>query len=96
MKVSLDKKAIAYLDKKNVSEITVSLIGCASWGVGEPQPTVLLEAPNATEINDFDKYEVENKTVYVLCTIHARNNELNVKYSKILFIEKLIVEGIVF
>lgn len=30
MKVSLDKKAIAYLDKKNVSEITVSLIGCAS------------------------------------------------------------------
>lgn len=94
MKIVLDKKAIEYLDKKKADSISVSLIGCASWGVGEPQPTVTLGKPD--DIDDFDVYTSDGKIVYVLCTIQARNNELHIKYSKILFMEKLIVEGIVF
>lgn len=94
MKIVLDNSAMKFLDKKAANVLTVSVIGCSSWGPGEPQPTVLLEAPSDPE--DFDKYEVNGKTVYVLCTLHAKNDELRIKCSKFLFVEKLIVEGLVF
>ena len=95
MNINIDEKAIAYLKKQNSKAVTIDVIGCSSWGVGEPQPTVLpaeprknKEAYNLINVQDFD--------VYVKNNITASNNTLSIKYKKVLFSEKLIVEGIVF
>lgn len=47
-----------------------------------------------SQTDDFDLYEVDGIKIYVLCTIKAKNNELHIKHVKVLFIEKLVVEGI--
>ena len=47
-------------------------------------------------INDYDKYEVNGIDAYVRSDVDAKNDELKIKYSKILFMEKLTVEGMIF
>ena len=95
MNINIDEKAIEYVKKHNSKAVTIDVIGCSSWGVGEPQPTVLpaeprknKEAYNLVKVNDLD--------VYVKNNITASNDTLYIKYKKVLFSEKLVVEGIVF
>ncbi|MBC8587913.1 hypothetical protein H8707_06645 [Tissierellaceae bacterium BX21] len=47
-------------------------------------------------LDDFDKYDSDGIEIYVRCDVQAKNDELKVKYSKILWNEKLIVEGMLF
>lgn len=48
------------------------------------------------DMDDYDKYEVDGIDAYVRCDVQAKNDELKIKYSKILFSEKLTVEGMLF
>lgn len=48
------------------------------------------------DIDDYDEYKVSNINVYVRCDVQAKNDELKIKYSKILWKENLIVEGMLF
>lgn len=47
-----------------------------------------------SEIDDYDLYQVDGIDAYVRCDIEAKNDEVKIKYSKLLWNEKLIVEGI--
>lgn len=47
-------------------------------------------------MDDYDKYEVDGIDAYVRCGVDAKNDELKIKYSKMLFKEKLTVEGMMF
>jgi hypothetical protein len=48
------------------------------------------------DMEDYDEYKVSDINVYVRCDIKAKNDELKIKYSKILWNEKLTVEGMLF
>lgn len=92
MKIIIDPKAKKFINSKNEVSITVWVEGCSSWGVGEPQPSVKMGKPS--EIDDYDLYQVDGIDAYVRCDIEAKNDEVKIKYSKLLWNEKLIVEGI--
>lgn len=47
-------------------------------------------------IDDFDLYEVNGVNVYVTVAANTKAGELTVAYRKILFSEKVIVEGLAF
>lgn len=95
MNINIDEKALAYLKKANAKAITIDLIGCSSWGVGEPQPTVLPAEPRKDR-EAYNTIQVGDYTVYVKKNITASNDTLFIKHKKVLFSEKLTVEGIVF
>ena len=59
--------------------------------MGEPLPSVKMGKPE--DADEYDKYEVDGIEAYVRCDIQAKGDELTVKHSKILFSEKLVVEG---
>lgn len=50
--------------------------------------------PQDTE--EYDKYAIDDITVYVRSDVKAKDDLLKIKYSKMLWIEKLVVEGIIF
>ena len=95
MTINIDDKVLDYLKKINSKAITIDLIGCASWGVGEPQPVVSPVEPKKDK-EEFKLIKSGDIDVYVKNKINASNDTLSVKYKKVLFSEKLIVEGIVF
>lgn len=63
--------------------------------MGEPQPTVLPAEPRKDK-EAYNLVKVGEFEVYVKKSITASNDTLSVKYKKVLFSEKLVVEGIVF
>lgn len=63
--------------------------------MGEPQPVVLPAEPKKDK-EEFKLIKSGDIDVYVKNKINASNDTLSVKYKKVLFSEKLIVEGIVF
>lgn len=91
MKVLIDKKAKKFINSKGFNELEIWMEGCSSWGVGEPQPSVKMGKPEDLDL--FDKYEVDGIDAYVKSDVQAKGDEIKIKYSKILFSEKLIVEG---
>ena len=95
MNINIDEKAIEYLKKHNSTAVTIDVIGCSSWGVGEPQPTVSSAEPRKNK-EAYKLIKVGDLDVYVKNNITASNDTLSIKYKKVLFSEKLIVEGIVF
>lgn len=42
---------------------------------------------------DYKEYDIEGIKVFVKSDVQARDNQLRVKHSKILWSEKLVVEG---
>ena len=94
MKVVIDPKAEKFIKSQGENALEIWLEGCSSWGVGEPQPSVKVGKP--ANVDDYDKYEVDGIDAYVRCGVDAKNDELKIKYSKILFKEKLTVEGMMF
>ncbi len=52
--------------------------------------------PEESELDDFDLYEVDGIHAYVDVGVLTKDDELIVKHAKILFKEKLIVEGMAF
>lgn len=94
MKVIIEDKAAKFIKSKGHDSIELWLEGCASWGVGEPQPSVKMGTPS--ELEDYNKYDAGGIDVYVNVDVNAKNDELKVKYSKILWNEKLTVDGMAF
>lgn len=52
--------------------------------------------PEEEDLEDFDLYTVDGINAYVDVGVLTKNDELVVKHAKILFKEKLIVEGMAF
>lgn len=94
MKVSIDSEAMEYIKANNSKSITLFFTEVSPWGASRPNPSVKIGKPQ--NINDFNKLENEDITVYVKSGIKAENDSLKVKYAKMLWMEKLIVEGMIF
>ena len=94
MKVVLDSKALKFIKSKGENSVEAWLEGCSSWGTSEPQPSVKMGKPE--DLDDYDKYEVDGIDVYVRVDVITKNDELKINYSKILWNEKLTVEGMAF
>ncbi|MBC8590949.1 hypothetical protein H8689_07465 [Lachnospiraceae bacterium NSJ-29] len=62
--------------------------------MGEPQPSVKMGKPE--DIQEYDEYDINGIKVFVKSDVQAKNNELKVRHSKVLWSEKLIVEGMAF
>ena len=81
------------LNKKNNNIITIDVKGCSSWSGVVLKPMASLGKPlNA------DKYTLENVDgidVYVMNGINAVNDTVNVSTMSFLFIENLVVNGII-
>lgn len=94
MKVIIDPKALKFIQSKNEDSIRLWLDGCGSWGPSEPKPSVEMGKPE--ELEDFDLYTIDGINAYVDVAVQTKNEELVVKHAKILWNEKLIVEGMAF
>lgn len=94
MEIIIDEKAKKFIEKKGESSIMAWLDGCSSWGPSEPQPSVEVGKPEDEE--EYDKYSVSDIDVYVKKDVEAKNNKLNIKHSKILWNERIFVEGMLF
>lgn len=94
MKVIIDPKALKFIQSKGEGSIQIWLDGCGSWGPSEPKPSVEMGKPEDTE--DFDLYEVDGINAYVDVAVQAKDDQLVIKHSKILWNEKLVVEGMSF
>ena len=94
MKVIIDPKAKKFIESKGEDSIRLWLDGCGSWGPSEPKPSVEMGKPE--ELEDFDLYVVDGINAYVDVAVQTKNGELVVKHAKILFKERLIVEGMAF
>ena len=92
MKILIDEKAKRFLNKKNNNIITIDVKGCSSWS-GVLKPMASWGRPL-----DLEKYTLENVDgidVYVMNGINAVNDTVNVSTMSFLFIENLVVNGII-
>ena len=96
MKVIIEPKAKKYIKSKGEDSIKLWLDGCGSWGPSEPSPSVEVGKPEDDVIEDFDLYEVDGINAYVDVGVLTKNDELIVKHAKVLFKERLVVEGMAF
>lgn len=94
MKISMDDKTQKYIKSQKEDSITTWLEGCSSWGTSEPQPSVKMGKP--ADIENYDSHDVDGITVYVKSDVKAKDDSLKIKYSKMLWMEKLVVEGMIF
>ena len=94
MKVLLDPKALKLIKSKGENSVEAWLEGCSSWGPSEPQPSVKMGRPE--DLEEYDKYEVDGIDIYVRADVITKNDELKINYSKLLWNEKLTVEGMSF
>ena len=94
MEILIDKKAKNFIKSKGEKAIEVWLEGCASWGPSEPQPSVRMGKPE--NIEEFNLHKVDDIDVYVKSDVIAKDDELKIKYTKILWKERLTVEGMLF
>lgn len=94
MEILIDKKAKNFIKSKGEKAIEVWLEGCSSWGPSEPQPSVRMGKPE--NIEEFNRYKVDDIDVYVKSDVVAKDDKLKIKYTKILWKERLTVEGMLF
>lgn len=93
MKIIIDEKAKKFLNNKNNSVITVDVKGCSSWSGTVFKPMASLGKPL-----DVEKYTLENVDgidVYLMNGIKAVNDTVNVSTMSFLFMENLVVNGII-
>lgn len=94
MKITIDDKTKKYIKSKGENSITAWLEGCSSWGTSEPQPSVKMGKPE--NIVDYEKYDANGIETYVKTDVKAKDDTLTIKHSKLLWMEKLVVEGMIF
>lgn len=95
MNIKIDDKAVKFIKKQNFDDVHVFVQGCSSWGASEPQPLVLMGKPKQ-DIENFKVYEVDGINVYVGNDVQTGSDGIEIKYSKFLFKENIIVDGIVY
>lgn len=94
MNIKIDSKAEKFIKNKGENAIEVWLDGCSSWGVGEPTPSVKVGKPDNME--EYKHYKVGDIDVYVKNNVVAKDDELRIKAVKLLWKERLVVEGMVY
>jgi len=92
MKIVIDNKTLKLLKAKGVNSLQILVKGCESSGAGESQPSVTMGKPKSIET--YNIYEVENIDVYVHSSVVAKDGEIQIKYLKFLWSERLTVDGI--
>lgn len=92
MNITLTDKAKKYLEKKNMSTVTVDLFvaGCCIE-IGEP--TVTIGKPKE-KIEKFDKFEIDEYTIYLFKGADIKPRGLVINARKFLGMESLEVDGI--
>ena len=93
MKILIDEKAKKFLNKKNSNVITIDVKGCSSWSGTVFKPMASLGKPL-----DVEKYTLENVDgidVYIMNGIKAVNDTVTVSTMSFLFMENLVVNGII-
>ena len=93
MKILIDEKAKRFLNKKNNNIITIDVKGCSSWSGVVLKPMASLGRPL-----DVEKYTLENVDgidVYIMNGIKAVNDTVTVSTMSFLFMENLVVNGII-
>ena len=93
MKILIDEKAKNFLNKKNSNVITIDVKSCSSWSGTVFKPMASLGRPL-----DVEKYTLENVDgidVYVMNGMKAVNDTVNVSTMSFLFMENLVVNGII-
>ena len=93
MKIIIDEKAKNFLETKNNGVMTVEVRGCSSWSGVVLKPMASLGKPL-----NLDKYTLENIDgidVYVMNGIKAVNDTVTVSTMSFLFMENLVVNGII-
>ena len=93
MNIIIDEKAKKFLNSKNNNVITVDVKGCSSWSGTVFKPMASLGRPL-----DVEKYTLENVDgidVYLMNGIKAVNDTVNVSTMSFLFMENLVVNGII-
>ena len=93
MKILIDERAKNFLNKKNSNVITIDVKGCSSWSGTVFKPMASLGRPLNVE-----KYTLENVDgidVYLMNGIKAVNDTVTVSTISFLFMENLVVNGII-
>ena len=93
MNIIIDEKAKKFLNSKNNNVITIDVKGCSSWSGVVLKPMASLGRPL-----DLEKYTLENVDridVYVMNGMKAVNDTVNVSTISFLFMENLVVNGII-
>ena len=93
MKILIDEKAKRFLNKKNNNIITIDVKGCSSWSGTVFKPMASLGRPLNVE-----KYTLENVDgidVYIMNGMKAVNDTVTVSTMSFLFMENLVVNGII-
>lgn len=93
MKINLDNKTADFIKKSGHEDVNVFVKGCSAWGTSEPQPLVLMGKPT-DEPDKFTVTTVNGINVYVRNDVQSGDAGITIKYSKFLFKESLVVEGI--
>lgn len=95
MDIKIDDKAVKLIKKQNFEDVHVYVEGCSGWGPSEPQPLVLMGQPKQ-DIESFEVHKVDGINVYVRHDVQAGRDGIQIKYSKFLFKENIIVDGIIY
>ena len=93
MNIIIDEKAKKFLNSKNNNVITVDVKGCSSWSGTVFKPMASLGRPL-----DLEKYTLENVDgidVYIMNGMKAVNDTVTVSTMSFLFMENLVVNGII-
>lgn len=94
MEIKIDSKAEKFIKSKGENSIAVWLEGCSSWGTSEPIPSVRMGKPD--NMDEYNHYKVGDIDVYVKSNVIAKDDELRIKCVKLLWKEKLVVEGMAY
>ena len=93
MVIQLDEAVHSFMDEKGKETLTLLLRRSGGGWCGAIEvPDVELRVPAAP--NEYNKFEVEGKTVYVHKRVKAVNSGLKFRIRKVFFVRSVIVEGL--
>lgn len=93
MKILINEKAKKLLEKRNSKVVTIEVKGCNSWGGMVFKPLASVGKPYNAE--NYTLECVDGVDVYVMKGIKAINDTVEVSTTSFLFMENLVVEGLV-
>ena len=93
MKVILDDKAKNFLESRSVDSVTVEVKSCSSWSGTVLRPMASLGKPYSSD--NFTSFVIDGVKVFLMNGIRASNDTIEVSTAKFLFMENLIVNGII-
>lgn len=91
MEIIISDKAKQYLEKKNAKTITIDLYIASGCCIEIGEPTVSLGEPKE-KIGKFEKFDVDEYTIYLFKGANFKNDIVNIEYKKFLGRESLEAE----